>query len=125
MRRAMTRLASSATLNFASRGALRPPCAAIDPPIISDADMAWSLVDAVRSRLTGFERTIVFVELGSGEHHLVIRRILTALLVTGMTLPEATLSELSRWLDGYVGSPEEPRLRTVLAVIRLQQSEAV
>ena len=88
MRHAMARLASSTTLNFASRGSLARSRPTIDPSIISDEDMAWLLVDAVELCLTGYERTIVFVELGGGESYLVIKRILTALLSTGMALPE-------------------------------------
>jgi hypothetical protein len=121
----MARLVSSTTLNFASRGLMARSRPTIDPSIISDEDMAWLLVDAVKSSLTGYERTIAFVELGSGESHLVIKRILSALLSTGMALPTAILSKLASWLNGYAGSPEEPQLRMILAVIRLQQCEAV
>jgi hypothetical protein len=125
MRRAMARLASSPTLNFSSRRSLAQSRPTIDRSIISDEDMAWLLVDAVDSCLTGYERTLVFVQLGGGEAYLVIKRILTALLSTGMALPEAIISKLTGWLNGYAGSPEEPQLRMMLAVIRLQQSEAV
>ncbi len=125
MKRAMARLASSTTLNFASRGSLAQSRPTIDPSIISDEDMAWLLVDAVESCLTGYERTIIFVELGCGEGYLVIKRILTVLLSTGMALPEAIISKLTGWLNGYAGNPEEPQLRMMLAIIRLQQSEAV
>ena len=122
---AMAHLASSTTLNFANRGSLVQSRPTIDLSIISDEDMAWLLVDAVNSRLTGFERTIVFVELGSGESYLVIQRILTAIMSTRVALPVAILSKLTGWLNGYSGSPEEPRLRMMLAVIRLQQFQAV
>ena len=125
IKRAMARLAPSTTLNFASRGSLEQSLRPIDPSIISDEDMAWSVVDAVKSCLTGYERTIVFVELGCGESYLVIKRILTALLSTRMALPVEILSKLTGWLNGYAGSPEEPQLRMMLDVIRLQQSEAV
>ena len=87
--------------------------------------MAWLLVDAVKSCLTRYDRTIAFVELGSGESYLVIKRILNDTLATRIELPEAILSKLTCWLNGYAGSPEEPHLRMMLAVIRLQQSEAV
>ena len=40
-------------------------------------------------------------------------------------MPVAILSMLTGWLNGYAGDPEEPQLRMTLAVIRLQQSEAV
>ena len=100
MKRAMARFASSTTLNFASRGSLAQSRPTIDPSIISDEDMAWLLVDAVKSCLTGYERTIVFVELGCGESYLVIKRILTALLSTRIALPVAILSKLTSWLNG-------------------------
>jgi hypothetical protein len=125
MKRAMARLASSTTLSFGSRGSLAQSRPTTDPSIISDEDMAWLLVDPVNSYLTGCERTIVFVELGCAARYLVITRILTALLSTRMALPVAIISKLTGWLNGYAGSPEEPQLRMMLAVIRLQQSEAV
>ncbi len=87
--------------------------------------MAWLLVDAVNSRLTGYERTVVFVELGCGENYLVIKRILAALLSTRTALPVAILSKLAGWLNSYAGSPEEPQLRMMLASLRLQQFERV
>ncbi|WP_244897587.1 hypothetical protein [Mycobacterium alsense] len=119
------RSASSPTPNVARRGSLAQSLPPIDRSATRDEDMAWSLVDAVKSRLTGYERTIVFVELGCGETYLVIKRILTALLSNPMTLPVAVFAKLTGWLDGYAGSPEEPQLRTMLTAIRLQQLEAV
>ncbi|MCA2321328.1 tryptophanase [Mycobacterium intracellulare] len=87
--------------------------------------MAWSLVDAAKSCLTGYERTIVFVELGCGESYLAIERVLSALLSARLALPLPILSKLTCWLNGYAGSPEEPQLRMMLAVLRLQHFEAV
>jgi hypothetical protein len=119
MTRAIARLASSTTLNLAGRGSQVQSRATT----ISDHDMAWLLVDAVPSCLTGYERTRVFVELGCGEGYLAITRILSAVVFKQMALPVTALSRLTGWLNGYAGSPEEPRLRMMLAVIRLQQSE--
>ncbi|WP_232006951.1 tryptophanase [Mycobacterium sp. 1245805.9] len=96
----------------------------IDPPFISDADMAWSLIDAIKPCLTDYERTVAFVELGCGDGYLVIQRILTALVSTPSALPMAILAKLSRWLNGYAGSPEEPQLRMMLALICLRRCEA-
>jgi hypothetical protein len=125
MKRAVARWASSPTLNFASRNSWAQQRSTIDASTISDQDMAWSLVDAVGSCLTGYERTITFVELGCGEIHLAIRRILSVLLSARMVLPAEILAKLTAWLNSYVGSPEEPELRLMLGIIRLQQSEAV
>jgi hypothetical protein len=125
MSRAMGRLAPSTTLNFASCVSLAKSLPTMDPSIISDGDMAWKLVDAVGSCLTGYERTTAFVELGCGESYLAIRRIITALLSTRTALPVAIVSQLTGWLNGYAGNPEEPQLRMMLDVIRLQQSDTV
>jgi hypothetical protein len=87
--------------------------------------MAWLLADAADVCLTGYERTMTFVELGCGENHLAIERMLNAFKSNRVTLPAATFDKLARWLDGYVGSPEEPQLRTVLAAVRARQFEPV
>ena len=76
--------------------------------------MAWMLADAANVCLTGHERTMTFVELGCGENHLAIERILNAVMSNRMMLPVAVFDRLTRWLDGYAGSPEEPQLRKCL-----------
>jgi hypothetical protein len=93
----------------------------VDLSISSDANMAWLLADTADVCLTGHERTMTFVELGCGAHYLAIERILNAVMSNGMTLPATIFDRLTRWLDGYAGSPEEPQLRTMLAGIRTQQ----
>ena len=93
----------------------------VDLSMTSDANMAWLLAIAADVCLTGHERTMTFVELGCGENNLAIERILNAVRSSRMALPVAIFDRLTRWLDGYVGSPEEPRLRTMLAEIRAQQ----
>jgi len=114
-------LTPSATQRSAGASSLAPTN--VDVPTISDADMAWLLADAADTCLMGHERTMTFVELGCGEHHLAIERILNAVVSTRVALPLAIFDRLTRWLDGYVGSPEEPHLRTMIADVRAQQVE--
>lgn len=83
--------------------------------------MAWSLADAGQVCLTDHEHTMLFVELGSGEHHLAIERILKAVVSRGMALPAPVLKMLTRWLDVCGGSPEEPRLRRMLVEVQAHQ----
>jgi len=113
-------LASSAKVRRAS-SSLAPTT--FDLSVTSDANMAWILADAADVCLTGHERTMTFVELGCGEYHLAIERILNAVLSHRMMLPTAIFNWLARWLDGYAGSPEEPQLRTMLAEVRAHQFE--
>jgi hypothetical protein len=108
-----------------SAGSSSPAPTTVDLSIISDGNVAWMLADAASVCLTGHERTMTFVELGCGEDHLAIERILNAVMSSRMTLPVAIFDRLTRWLDGYAGSPEEPQLRTMLADIRAQQFEPV
>jgi hypothetical protein len=91
----------------------------------SDANMAWFLAVAADVCLTGHQRTMAFIELGCGEYHLAIERILNSVASSRMTLSVAIFDRLTRWLDAYLGSLEEPRLRTTLAVIRARQCQPV
>jgi hypothetical protein len=116
-------LAPSAKLTSAASSS--PALTTVELSIVSEADMAWLLADAADVYLTGYERTMAFVELGSGEHYLAIERILTAAMSSPTTLPVGVFDGLTRWLDGYAGSPEEPQLRTMLAEIRAQQFDLV
>jgi hypothetical protein len=63
--------------------------------------------------------------LGAGENYLAIVRILSATMSSRMTLPVGVLDGLTRWLDCYAGSPEQPQLSTMLAEIRAQQLDLV
>ena len=108
-----------------SAGSSSPAQTTVGLSIISDANMAWLLADAADVWLTGYERTMTFVELGSGENHLAIERMLNVVISSRMTLPVAVFDRLTRWLDGYAGSPEEPQLRTTLTEIQAQQFEPV
>lgn len=103
-----------------SAGSSSPVSTAADLSVLSDANVAWMLVDAANVCLKGHERTMAFVELGCGEHHRAIERILDAVMSNRMMLPVAIFDRLTSWLDGYAGSPEESELRTMLAQVRPQ-----
>jgi hypothetical protein len=85
--------------------------------MISDATVAWRLIDAAAPCLSADQRTTVFVELGCGENHRAIERALAAVVEASFPLPAAMLATLATWLDLYTGSPEEPRLQTLLTTI--------
>jgi hypothetical protein len=81
----------------------------------SDETVAWQLADAVSPCLAGHERTMIFVQLGCGEHHLAAERILAVVVREGFPLPATLHTTLTTWLDGYVGTREELRLRDLIA----------
>jgi hypothetical protein len=84
----------------------------------SDSSVAWLLANAASPCLTGDERTMVFVELGCGDNHLAIERILAVVVHKRFPLPAALLATLTCWLDPYVGSREERRIRALAARVR-------
>jgi hypothetical protein len=77
-------------------------------------DVAWQLAEAASPCLRGHERTMTFVELGCGENHLAAERILIAVIRNGFPLPATLLTTLTTWLDLYVGTRGERRLRALL-----------
>jgi hypothetical protein len=81
----------------------------------SDATVGWQLADAASACLTRHERTRIFVQLGCGEHYLAAERILAAVAREGFPLPAALLTMLTTWLDRYVGTEQEARLRVLIA----------
>jgi len=108
-----------------SAGSSSPAPTTVVLSSISDVNVAWMLADAASVCLTGHERTMAFAELGCGENHLAIERILNAVMSNRLMLPLAVFDRLTRWLDGYTGSPKEPQLRTMVAEVRAQQLEPV
>jgi hypothetical protein len=84
----------------------------------SDASVAWQLADAASPCLTGNERTMIFVQLGCGEIHLATEWILAVVVHEGFPLSAALLATLTTWLDLYVGTREERRLRALIARVR-------
>jgi hypothetical protein len=55
------------------------------------------------------------IELGCGERHLAVERILDAVMSNRMMLPVARFDWLARWLDRYARSPDEPQLTEIRA----------
>jgi hypothetical protein len=82
----------------------------------SDASVARQLADAASPCLTGEER-MIFVQSGCGENHLAAERILAVVVRECFPLPATLLTTLTTWLDLYVGTREERRLRALIARI--------
>jgi hypothetical protein len=92
---------------------------------MTEANLAWQLADAASPCLTGAERTTIFVQLGCGENHLAAERILAVVVRESFPLPVALLTTLTTWLDLYIGTPEERRLRALIARVPLEAERGV
>lgn len=93
--------------------AVSPRCTAVT----SDSAAAWWLVDVAAPCLSAADRRTVFVELGCGDHHGAVEQVLAVVADADYRLPVAVLAMLAAWLDLYAGSPEELRMRSLLAAI--------
>jgi hypothetical protein len=90
---------------------------------ITTGELAWTLVEAVRSELDVANRTAVFVELGCGDDVSAIHRILSAATCGSVALPGSLLRITDEWLDRYHGVAHEPELRDLVRrAHRLQTS---
>ena len=83
--------------------------------INGDAAVAWLLAEVAAPHLTGEDRSMAFVELGCGEAHLAIERMLTRITECHLALPAKLQTTLATWLDCYADSPDEETLRTLIA----------
>jgi len=61
---------------------------------------------------------MAFVELGSGEAHLAIERILAVITSRRIALPAVMFDWLALWLYGHACSPQQPRLWSLVALVR-------
>ncbi|AGB22219.1 hypothetical protein Mycsm_01834 [Mycobacterium sp. JS623] len=82
---------------------------------ITDAELAWALVETAKSNLDSVSRTAAFVEIGCGDDISAISRILTAAVQGYVGLPGSLLRMTDEWLDRYRGVAFEPALRDLLS----------
>lgn len=67
----------------------------------TERQIAWELADHLTPRLSVFERTLVFVDLGSDDFLSVIHRLLHIALCRQLALPPITLERLHLWTRIY------------------------
>ena len=87
---------------------------AVPPARPDHSHIAWALADAAAVDLPDPVRADVFVSLGSGDYLDSIANLLGALVTGGRSLTPAMIDITHRWLDGYDGSDDGPRLRQLL-----------
>ena len=77
--------------------------------------LAWDLVEQIRSHLDVLQLNTVFVKLGVGDYELVIRLVLRCLPRIGASLTPELLSRSRVWIDGYRDHTDYPWLLELLA----------
>jgi hypothetical protein len=80
----------------------------------SQFELAWALARAESPGLKRADRNLIYAEIGSGETYSAIVRLLINAVRRGLPLPTDVVSDARRWVSGYLGTPDEPRLRRLL-----------
>jgi len=78
-------------------------------------ELAWDLVEQIRSHLDVLQLNTVFVKLGVGDYELVIRLVLRWLPRIRASLTPELLSRSRAWIDGYRYHTDYPWLLELLA----------
>jgi hypothetical protein len=89
-----------------------------------ETTLAWSLIDAVKPVLPPQARVWFCAKIGAGDQGDAINELLAVLADRGVELPQMFWTPLADWMSGYLGSDSEPRLRALLARLRVPDALA-
>jgi hypothetical protein len=89
-----------------------------------ETTLAWSLIDVVKPVLPAQARVWLCAKIGAGEQVEAINELLAVLADRGVELPQPLWAPLADWMSGYLGSDSEPRLRALLARLRMPYTRA-
>lgn len=89
---------------------------------VEEKQFAWALIDAAASFLSSASRSWLCVKIGAGEQRQAIVELLAGFVTNGTELPPALAPSLWAWINGFLGSASEPRLRDLASRIRLSNS---
>lgn len=82
--------------------------------LVREADLAWTLAEAVKPCMTVDERHDVFVAIGSGETFAAIRGLFKSVAAKRIALRSDLVQECTAWLHAYVGRKDERYLRRLI-----------
>jgi hypothetical protein len=91
-------------------------------PARTQSQLAWDLAIAMAARLDRSNRNRLFARLGAGETYSAIEELLTRAAHTGYPVSKVLADDIGRWLNGYTGTQCEPRLRVIVAQLRVAES---
>jgi hypothetical protein len=93
-----------------------------------DDALAWALASAARPHLTRRENDRIYIAIGVGDMFAAIDDLITAIARERIPLSDDLVATVTAWLDCYVGQDAEPRLRQLIAEVKIfppqQVSEA-
>lgn len=86
----------------------------------NEADLAWQVAAEITPHLTRDEKSAVYPTIGCDDILKAIVDMLALAQNSRISLSNNTFGSIMRWLDGYIGSAEEPVIRKLLNQIDVQ-----
>lgn len=86
----------------------------------NEADLAWQVATEITPHLTRDEKSAVYLTIGCDDNFEAIVDMLALAQSSRILLSHNTLGSVTRWLDGYIGSAEEPVIRKLLYQVEVQ-----
>jgi hypothetical protein len=80
----------------------------------AETNLAWDLIEVAGPHLDPIRRAAVCTKIGAGDTHSALSEMLRSSEAAGIRFPAALTGRLAAWLDCYVGSDDEPGLRTLV-----------
>lgn len=93
--------------------------------VLDDKVVAWRLAAAAHSNLSTSEADQIYIAIGIGDEFDAIDALLTAIVRDRIPLEHDLVMTVDSWLDRYRGQNAEPRLRQLLADIKLSSLRRV
>jgi hypothetical protein len=83
--------------------------------------LVWSLVDVAKPVLSPETQMWLSVKIGAGDQVEAVNDLLHVLACRSVEVPDQLSVPLWDWVSGYLGSDSEPRLRSLLARLRVPE----
>lgn len=80
----------------------------------TEANLAWSLIDAAKPALDARERNHVFVSVGAGDSFTAMRILLKLIATKQIALQLSLIQSCAKWLDAYALHEDHERLRQLI-----------
>lgn len=87
---------------------------------MSGDQTAWLLAEEVDDRLPEPDRAAIYCALGSGDTCRAVAIMMQLATNTDRPITHNVVTQLHTWLDGYRGTPIEPRMRALINTLQAE-----
>ncbi|MUL68185.1 hypothetical protein BOO86_27190 [Mycobacterium sp. CBMA 234] len=81
---------------------------------VQEANLAWSLIEAVKPQLDERERNHVFISVGAGDSFTAIRILVKLIAVKQIPLQPQVIQLCATWLEAYALHEDHERLQLLI-----------